>query len=53
MIVLDANLFAIEPASIDQVKVLRTIVGGRVVYDRPEDGNQDLDPDQLLDRTAH
>jgi predicted amidohydrolase YtcJ len=34
MIVLDSNLFDIDPARIDETQVLRTVVGGRVVYER-------------------
>jgi predicted amidohydrolase YtcJ len=34
MIVLDANLFEIDPARIDETQVLRTVVGGNAVFDR-------------------
>jgi predicted amidohydrolase YtcJ len=34
MIVLDRNLFDIEPTDIGDTRVLRTIVGGDIVYSR-------------------
>ena len=37
MIVLDQNIFAIEPTQIGSTKVLRTLVGGKVVYDASKD----------------
>jgi len=33
LIVLDQNLFEIDPIQIDSVKVLKTIFNGEVVYD--------------------
>ena len=53
MIVLDANLFELDPARIDETQVLRTVVGGKVVFDRPRDGNQDVDFDDMMDRVHH
>jgi predicted amidohydrolase YtcJ len=50
MVVLDQNLFEIDADEIYGTKVLRTVLGGVVVYDRPTHGNQDLDTDDLLDR---
>jgi predicted amidohydrolase YtcJ len=49
-IVLDQNLFEIDVKDIYGTQVVRAVVGGRVGYDRPVDGNQDLDADDLLDR---
>jgi predicted amidohydrolase YtcJ len=37
MIVLDQDIFAIEPTQIGSTKVLQTLVGGKVVYDASED----------------
>ena len=37
MIVLDQDIFAIEPTQIGSTKVLRTLVGGKVVYDASKD----------------
>jgi predicted amidohydrolase YtcJ len=37
MIVLDQNILAIEPTQIGNTKVLRTLVGGQVVFDATED----------------
>jgi len=34
MIVLDQNLFEIDPDDISDAKVLQTILGGNVVFDR-------------------
>jgi len=50
MIILDTNLFEIEQDQIDQTEVLRTIIGGRVVFNQPQDGNQDVDPDSMMGR---
>ncbi len=36
LIILDRNLFRIEPDEIGKTKVLLTIVGGKVVYEAPE-----------------
>lgn len=49
-IVLDQNLFEIDVKDIYGTQVLRAVVDGKVGYDRPLDGNQDLDEDELLDR---
>lgn len=35
LIVLDRNLLKIDPRTIDQTKVLRTVVGGKTVYEAP------------------
>jgi predicted amidohydrolase YtcJ len=35
VVVIDRNLFTLPPDSLDQAKVLYTVVGGRVVYARP------------------
>jgi predicted amidohydrolase YtcJ len=37
MIVLDQNIFEIEPTQIGATKVLQTVVGGKVVYDASKD----------------
>ena len=37
MIVLDQDIFAVEPTQIGSTKVLQTLVGGKVVYDASED----------------
>ena len=37
MIVLDQDIFAVEPTQIGSTKVLRTLVGGKVVYDASKD----------------
>ncbi len=50
MIILNKNLFEIDPKEIYGTQVLRTVVGGQIAYDRPIDGNQDLSPDELFDR---
>lgn len=34
MIVLDRNLLKVDPRTIDQTRVLRTVVGGKTVYER-------------------
>ena len=36
MIILDRNLFEIEVSSIDGTRVMQTILGGKVVYDRDD-----------------
>lgn len=53
IIVLDQNLFDIESNQNYDTNVLQTIVGGRVVYDRTNDGKQDVDSDDMLDRLAN
>ena len=50
MIVLEQNLFEIEESAIDQVQVLQTYIGGRLVYDRARQGNEDVDASEMLDR---
>jgi predicted amidohydrolase YtcJ len=53
MIVLDQNLFEIDPRDIYGTQVLHTIVGGNVVYDRAAQGNEDVDTDDMVDRMHH
>jgi predicted amidohydrolase YtcJ len=43
MIVLDQNLFEIEADRIFDTRVLQTILGGNVVYERVEQGNEDVE----------
>jgi predicted amidohydrolase YtcJ len=50
MIVLDQNLFEIDAKDIYGTQVVNTILGGVLVYDRAEHGNEDVDPDRMLDR---
>ncbi len=50
MIVLDQNLFEVDASEIDQVQVLQTFIGGRLVYDRNRQGNEDVDANEMLDR---
>ena len=50
MILLDRNLFEIDAADIDQAQVLQTLINGRVVYDRKQQGNEDVDSSEMLDR---
>lgn len=40
LVVLEKNLFTLPPEEIGQVKVLRTILGGRTVYERESDTRQ-------------
>lgn len=37
LVVLDQDLFGIPPETIDQVRVLTTVMNGRVAYERPSD----------------
>lgn len=53
MIVLDQNLFEIETNAIYGTEVLKTIVGGKVVYSFEVDGDQDLDSKSVMKRTMH
>ena len=47
MIVLDRNLFEISPNDIRNTQVLKTILNGKVVYDRARDGKIDnIDEDE-------
>lgn len=50
MVVLDRNLFEIDPKDIDETQVLQTVLGGKVVYDRGKQGNEDVDAKDMLDR---
>ena len=50
MIVLDRNLFEIDPKDIYGTQVQQTIIGGEVVYDRGQQGNEDVDHELMLDR---
>ncbi len=43
MIVLDQNLLEIEADRIYDTQVLQTILGGKVVYERAEQGNEDVE----------
>ena len=52
-IVLDHNLFDIDPGDIYGTQVLKTIVGAMVVYDGEAHGNEDIDPSRMLDRMQH
>jgi predicted amidohydrolase YtcJ len=51
MIVLEHDLFEIEPERIDETAVLETILGGRRVYVRAEQGTEDVD--DMATRRAH
>lgn len=42
MIVLDRNLFEVDPMTIGDTKVLSTVLGGRVVYDQARNEVKDL-----------
>jgi predicted amidohydrolase YtcJ len=35
LVLLDRDIFSIEPAEIDKAKVLLTLMDGKVVYERP------------------
>ncbi len=50
MIVLDQNLFEIDSKDIDETRVLQTIMDGKIVYDRGNQGDEDVDADDMLDR---
>ena len=50
MVVLDQNLFEIDAKDIDKTQVLQTIMDGEIVYDRREQGNEDVDAEAMLDR---
>ena len=49
-IVLDQNLFDIEATEIYGTQVVQTVVGGKVAYSRAEQGNEDVDADEMLHR---
>jgi predicted amidohydrolase YtcJ len=51
MIVLDQNLFEIDADQIYGTNVLQTILGGNVVYDRSEQGNEDTEDVDDLPRS--
>ncbi len=51
MIVLDQNLFEIDADQIYGANVRQTILGGRVVYDRSEQGNEDTEDVDDLPRS--
>ncbi len=54
MIVLDQNLFEIDADQIYGTNVLQSIVGGEVVYDRSEQGNEDIENlDDMPSRVVH
>ena len=49
MIVLDKNLFEIDVDDIDKTNVLHTMIGGKIVYARNLQGNEDAnDLDDML-----
>ena len=50
MVVLDQNLFEIDAKDVYGTQVLQAIVGGNVAYDRETQGNEDVDPEDVLDR---
>lgn len=51
MIVLDRDLFEIDPGEIDETVVLETILGGQRVYVRSSQGNEDVD--DMAERAMH
>ncbi|MGI9342948.1 MAG: amidohydrolase [Gammaproteobacteria bacterium] len=55
MIVLDRNLLEIDPATIKDTQVLRTVLNGRVVYDQATEPVDVIDESQFEDvrRLAH
>ena len=53
MFSIDQNLFEIETNDIFGTEVLKTIVGGKVVYSLEKDGDQDLDSNLLMKRGMH
>jgi hypothetical protein len=53
MIVLDKNLFEIESDEIYGTEVLKTIVGGKLVYSLEADGDQDLEAGSSMKRGMH
>lgn len=53
MIVLDQNLFDIDPDEIYGTQVLQTIVGNKLVYNREAHGNEDLDAEDVMKRQMH
>jgi len=50
MIVLDNNPFEVDPKRIDSIQVLLTIMDGVVVYSRQQQGNEDVEAKDMLDR---
>ena len=53
MIVLDKNLFEINPEQISDTKVIKTIVNGKIVYDREKQGNEDIEDLENLPLDVH
>ena len=54
MILLDQNLFEIEAKEISDTQVLQTLLGGKIVYSRSKQGNEDIEGlDDLGDRLTH
>lgn len=43
MIVLDQNLLEIKADQIYDTQVLQTILGGKVIYERVDQGNEDVE----------
>ena len=50
MVVLDQNLFKVDSKDIDKIRVLQTIMDGKIVYDRGKQGNEDVEAKDMLDR---
>lgn len=53
MIVLDHNLFDLSPDQISDTKVIKTIVNGKIVYDREKQGNEDIEDLENLPLDVH
>ena len=54
MILLDQNLFDIEAEQINDIQVLQTILGGKIVYDRSKQGGEDIEGlDDVPHRMTH
>ncbi|WKK65728.1 amidohydrolase [Lutimonas zeaxanthinifaciens] len=53
MIVLDQNLFEIDVNDIYGTEVLKTVVGGKIVYDLQKHGDQDVDSKSAMKRGMH
>ena len=53
MIILENNLFEIKVDDIYGTKVVKTIVGGKVVYSRSMHGNEDVNPGDAMKRHIH
>ena len=53
MIVLDQNLFEVDPHQIYDTRVMQTILGGRIVYERSVQGEEDVRGMMRRHATAH